>query len=429
MSYSFYTHSTAIKDMESNKGELELLPQIRTRNRNISNIDPVNMLSSIDTGSFEQGVGSNPGPWASNLLLDCAKAIMEKEMGKIQQLLWMLNELASPYGDCEQRVAAYFLQALFCKMMETGPRCHKTLCAAVERSCCFDSMRKMILKFQEASPWTTFGHVAANSAILEAFDGENCLHIVDMSTTLCTQWPMLLESLATRNDGTPTLRLTTVILRGMSNCNSVMKEIGQRMEKFARLMGVPFEFSVVYKEEDEELDLKRIELRPDEVLAVNCVYSLQRLKHKDSLLSALRNMNPKIVTVVEEEVDLESGDFYERFCECHRFFSLYFVSLEESFGRTSNERLMLEREMGRSLVNILACPDNCEHREKSAQWAVRFDGAGFEPWPFSDDAVDDVRALLKRYKEGWGLNTVNSQGLFLTWKEQSAVWVSAWKPK
>ncbi|KAH9323226.1 hypothetical protein KI387_017865 [Taxus chinensis] len=385
--------------MDNNKGELQFLPpQIRTRDQAaMSHIDPVNMLNSVDIGLFEQGLGSIPGPWASNLLLDCAKAITEKEIEKVQQLLWMLNELASPYGDCEQRLASYFLQALFCKMTETGPRCHKTLCAAAERNCSFDLMRKMILKFQEASPWTT---------------GRLCWKPWRPETT-----------------GTPNLRLTTVIVGSLNTNNSVTREIGQRMEKFARLMGVPFEYSVLYKEAEEELDLKRIELRTDEALAINCVHSLQRLNHKDSVLAGIRNMNPKIVTVVEDEVDLESGDFYEQFCECHRFFTLYFDSLEESFGRTSNERLMVERQVGRSLVNVLACAENCERREKAAQWGKRLEGAGFEPWPLSDDGVDDVRALLKRYKEGWGLSSVNSQGLFLTWKEQCAVWASAWKPK
>ncbi|XP_057874053.1 protein SHORT-ROOT [Cryptomeria japonica] len=387
-------------------------------------------FSELNLSEFGAESGSN-GRWASNLLMECARAIAQKETGRMQHLLWMLNEMSSPYGDYEQKLASYFLQALFCKITDTGSRCYRTLCSAVEKTYSFDSARKMILKYQESSPWTTFGHVAANGAILEALEGEMKLHIIDMSNTFCTQWPTLLEALATRSDETPHLRLTSVVTSKEAAAIKVMKEIGHRMEKFARLMGVPFEFSVVHHHHLQRFDLETVRIRPDEALAINCIHSLQRVSNpgRDSILSTFQCMNPKIVTVVEDEMDLTSDDFLDCFSECLRFFSLFFESLEESFSRTSNERLMLERTSARSMVNILACEDSdvCERREKAVQWASRLRDAGFVPATFSDDVVDDVRALLKRYKEGWA-HCGNSDGIFLTWKEQCVIWASAWKP-
>jgi len=184
----------------------------------------------------------------------------------------------------------------------------------------------MILKFQESSPWTTFGHVAANGAILESFEGEMKLHIVDLSNTFCTQWPTLLEALATRSDDTPHLRLTTVVTSKEATAMKVMKEIGQRMEKFARLMGVPFEFSVIHQHHLHKLNVGALKIRPDEALAINCIHSLQRVTKngRDSILSTFYSMNPKIVTVVEDEVDLTHEDFGDCFSECLRFFFLVF---------------------------------------------------------------------------------------------------------
>ncbi|KAJ4866986.1 Protein SHORT-ROOT [Raphanus sativus] len=140
---------------------------------------------------------------------------------RAQQILWTL--ISSPYGDTEQKLAYYFLQALFNRMTGSGERCYRTM-------------------FQEVSPWATFGHVAANGAILEAVDGEAKIHIVDISSTFCTQWPTLLEALATRSDDTPHLRLTTVVVANkhvndQTATHRMMKEIGNRMEKFARLNG------------------------------------------------------------------------------------------------------------------------------------------------------------------------------------------------
>ncbi|GLU04911.1 hypothetical protein SLE2022_220390 [Rubroshorea leprosula] len=398
-----------------------------------------NSSHTSTTRSSDSGEPSAPNnKWASTLLKECAKAISDKDSAKIHHLLWMLNELASPYGDCDQKLASYFLQALFCKATESGQRCYKTLTSVAEKSNSFDSARKLILKFQEVSPWTTFGHVAANGAILEALDGEKNLHIIDISNTLCTQWPTLLESLATRTDETPHLKLTVVVTA--STVKSVIKEIGQRMEKFARLMGVPFEFHV-RSDYLGELTKEKLCVSEDEAIAINCIGALRRVavEERSSVIELFRSLNPKVVTIVEEEADFSSNrdDFVKCFEECLRFYTLYFEMLEESFMPTSNERLMLERECSRSIVRVLACEleeniegECAERREKGSQWSERMKAA-FSPVGFSDDVVDDVKALLKRYRAGWGLmqgdGHEDQTGLYLTWKEEAVVWASAWK--
>ncbi|XP_031482297.1 protein SHORT-ROOT-like [Nymphaea colorata] len=382
-----------------------------------------------------------PPNWAATLLADCAQAVAVNDSARIQQLLWLLNELSSPYGDTDQKLAAYFLQALFARITGSGQRTHRTLCAAAEKGLSFESTRRTMLKFQEASPWVTFGHAAANGAILEAFDGEPRLHIVDISTTHCTQWPTLLEALATRSDDTPHLRLTTLVLADAAggSATNVMREISQRIEKFARLMGVPFKFSVVYCGEGglSEDVLSRVEIEHGEAVAVNCVGALRRVPPgpgRDALIAGFRRLGPKIVTVVEEEADFfgsEEGQFMAAFLECARFFSTYLESLDGSFPRTSNERLALERAAGRAIVDVVSCPasESAERRERGVGWTRRLGCAGFSPAAFSDEVSDDVRALLRRYKDGWSMVPAgDSPGIFLAWKERPVVWASAWKP-
>ncbi len=106
-------------------------------------------LSSSTTtlGGTGDQVGSS-NHWAPNLLLECARAIAASDTPRVQNLMWVLNELASPYGDCDQRLATYLLQALFCRVMGTGAQCHSTLCAAAAQSYSFESLRNMILTFQ-----------------------------------------------------------------------------------------------------------------------------------------------------------------------------------------------------------------------------------------------------------------------------------------
>ncbi|KAI4371417.1 hypothetical protein MLD38_019656 [Melastoma candidum] len=388
------------------------------------------------------GGGTSTGGWATRILKECARAISEKDSSKIHHLLWMLNELASPFGDCDQKLASYFLQALFCKATDSGQQCYGTLVSVSEKCHSFDAARRLILKFQEVSPWTTFGHVAANSAILEALDGESKVHIIDISNTLCTQWPTLLEAMATRNDETPRLKLTVVVTASI--VQTVMKEVGQRMEKFARLMGVPFEFNVVSGSTNlGELTKAGLGIQDDEAVAINCMGTLRRIgvELRDSVLMTFRSFMPRVVTVVEEEADFLSTreDFVQCFEECLRFYTIYFDTLEDSFPTTSNERLMLERECSRSIVRVLACDDasgngeDSERRERGVQWSERL-RKGFSPITFGDDAVDDMKALLKRYRTVWSLEVPQGRvdtlesGLYLTWKDQPVVWASAWKP-
>ncbi|PNX75549.1 protein SHORT-ROOT-like [Trifolium pratense] len=386
------------------------------------------------------------GKWSSKLLKECAIAISNRDSSKIHHLLWMLNELSSPYGDIDQKLASYFLQALFSKATQSGQKCYKTLSSIAHKNHSFDSSRKLILKFQEVSPWTTFGHVASNGAILEALEGEKKLHIIDISNTLCTQWPTLLEALATRNDETPHLKLTIVVTNNISSV-IVMKEVGQRMEKFARLMGVPFELNVISGLKHlRELTKERLGVQEDEAIALNCVGALRRVEveERENLIQFFKSLNPRVVTFVEEEGDFISNDFVKCFEECLKFYTIYFEMLEESFAPTSNEKLMLERECSRSIVRVLACDhefddndddedggDDCEKREKGTQWFERLKNE-FSPSGFSDDVVDDVKALLKRYQSGWSLivpqGDDNQKGIYLKWKEEVVVWASTWKP-
>jgi hypothetical protein len=436
------------------------------------NLDFSSPASSSGGGAASSAAvgGGGGGRWASQLLLECARAVAGRDSQRVQQLMWMLNELASPYGDVEQKLASYFLQGLFARLTASGPRTLRTLAAASDRNTSFDSTRRTALRFQELSPWSSFGHVAANGAILESFleaaaasPEPQRLHILDLSNTFCTQWPTLLEALATRSaDDTPHLSITTVVSSAPSAPTAavqrVMREIGQRMEKFARLMGVPFSFRAVHHAGDlAGLDLDALDLRDGgatTALAINCVNSLRGVvpggaRRRDAFAASLRRLDPRVVTVVEEEADLvafdpgapeESGDteaaFLKVFGEGLRFFSAYMDSLEESFPKTSNERLALERGAGRAIVDLVSCPasESMERRETAASWARRMRSSGFSPVAFSEDVADDVRSLLRRYREGWSMrdagldDSAAGAGVFLAWKEQPLVWASAWRP-
>ncbi|KAL4193700.1 hypothetical protein AMTRI_Chr06g178050 [Amborella trichopoda] len=388
-------------------------------------------IDAASTSQLSESGDLAAGKWVIDLILGCAKAITEKDAARSNHLLWMLNELASPYGDRDQRKAAAFLQALFCKASGSGDRCSRILAIVAEKAQTFDSARRVILRFQEVSPWTTFGHVAANGAILEAFEGVHDLHIIDISNTLCTQWPALLEALANRSEDTPRLRLTTLVDEGDLGGphGAVMIEVRQRMEKYARLMRVPFEFEAVGGGLGS---IGSVRVTDSEVVAVNLVGALRRVPvdARPSAVHGIAALGPRVVTVVEEEADLTGGEWAGRVSECMRFYGTYYEMLDEGFGRVSEERLALERQCGRELVHTMGCESAEGGRERSLRWSERMRNAGFGPAAFNFDAIDDVRALLKRYAGRWSVvsGEVPDTGLYLSWKDQPVVWASAWKP-
>jgi len=63
--------------------------------------------------------------------------------------------------------------------------------------------------------------------------------------------------------------------------------------------------------------------------------------HRDAVISSLWRLKPRIVTLVEEDDDLDVGlegfEFVKGFEECLRWFRVYFKVLDESFPRTSKE--------------------------------------------------------------------------------------------
>ncbi|KVI08931.1 protein SHORT-ROOT-like [Cynara cardunculus var. scolymus] len=405
---------------------------------------PTSTATATHDVSLEFLASFSTNGWASHVLLEAARAVADKNSCRLNQLIWMLNEISSPYGDIDEKLSSYFLQALFSRITDSGDRNYRILSSISEKMCTFETTRKLVLKFQEVSPWTTFGHVASNGVIMEAFDGETKLHIIDVSNTYCTQWPTLLEAIATRTtEETPHLRLTTVISStpksdGSDGIEMIMREIGNRMEKFARLMGVPFKFNVIHHMGDlSDLNFSQLDIQSDEALAINLNGTLRSVSNhrRDYLISMFRSMNPKIVMIVEEEADLDVGihgiEFLRGFQECLRWFRVYFEALDESFPQTSNERLMLEREAGRAVMNLVACPpaNSVERRETADRWSCRLRASGFSGVSYSDEGCDDVRALLRRYKEGWSMGrSETGAGIFLMRKETAVVWASAWKP-
>ncbi|KMT09822.1 hypothetical protein BVRB_6g127980 [Beta vulgaris subsp. vulgaris] len=212
------------------------------------------------------------------LLVHCAQAIENNDATPAQQILWVLNNIAPPDGDTNQRLTCAFLRALILRAART-PACKfilnsatntvtatatatattATATAITNTNIVACGLNHIIHKFSlldlanfvHLTPWHRFGFTAANSVILEAIEGRTGVHIVDLSVTRCMQIPTLIDSIATRYQGRqpPTVRLTVgaftqQVVPPMFDYVSY-DELGNKLINFAHSKGVVLEFKAI----------------------------------------------------------------------------------------------------------------------------------------------------------------------------------------
>ncbi|CAK9145717.1 unnamed protein product [Ilex paraguariensis] len=368
------------------------------------------------------------------LLFDCAASIQD---GNIEEASTMINELrqkVSIQGDPQQRIAAYMVEALAARMATSGKGLYKALKCKEAPS--LDRLSAMQV-LMEVCPCFRFGFMAANGAILEAFKNEKKVHIIDFDINQGSQYYTLLKTLASRPGKPPHLRLT-----GVDDPESVqraiggLKLIGQRLEKLAETLGVPFEFRAL-PSNTAVVSPAVLDCQPGEALVVNFAFQLHHLpdesvsivNQRDQLLRMVKSLNPKLVTVVEQDVNTNTAPFLPRFAEAYSYYSAVFESLDATLPRDSQERMNVEKQcLARDIINIVACEgeERIERYEVAGKWRARMMMAGFTSCPISPNVNEAIRELIKQYCDRYKVKE-ETGALHFGWEDKVLIVASAWK--
>lgn len=288
--------------------------------------------------------------------------------------------------------------------------------------------------FYEACPYLKFAHFTANQAILEAFDGHDCVHVVDFNLMHGLQWPALIQALALRPGGPPLLRLTG-IGPPSADGRDWLREIGLRLAELARSVNVRFAFRGVAANRLEDVKPGMLQVSPKEAVAVNSIMQLHRLLGSDSVnkspiqtvLDWIRKLNPKIMTVVEQEVDHNQPEFLPRFTEALYYYSTMFDSLEAC--TLQMEKAVAEIYIQREICNVVCCEGSArmERHEPLAKWRARLSVAGFKPLNLGSNAFKQASMLLTLFSaEGYSVEE-NEGCLTLGWHSRPLIAASAWQ--
>ncbi|KAK8550232.1 hypothetical protein V6N13_118751 [Hibiscus sabdariffa] len=288
--------------------------------------------------------------------------------------------------------------------------------------------------FYEACPYLKFAHFTANQAILEAFDGHDCVHVVDFNLMHGLQWPALIQALALRPGGPPLLRLTGIGPPSPDGRDS-LREIGLRLAELARSVNVRFAFRGVAASRLEDVKPWMLEVNPKESVAVNSIMQLHRLLGSEpnrnspveTVLSWIRSLNPKIMTVVEQEANHNQPGFLDRFTEALHYYSTMFDSLEAC--TVQPDKALAEIYIQREITNVVSCEGSArvERHEPLARWRTRLSGAGFRPLHLGSNAYKQASMLLTLFSaEGYSVEE-NDGCLTLGWHSRPLIAASAWQ--
>ncbi|XAR67925.1 hypothetical protein NMG60_11002867 [Bertholletia excelsa] len=381
--------------------------------------------------------GSADGMRLVQQLISCAEGVACRDKPHASALLAELRSGALVFGSAFQRVASCFVQGLSDRLSLVQPVGAVGLATALPPSVLeappCDKKDEALKLVYEICPHIQFGHFVANSIILEAFEGENYVHVVDLGMTLGLphgyQWRRLIQTLADRAAPPPRrLRITGV---GMGA--ERFRIIGDELEAYAKSLGINLEFAVV-ESNLETLRPGDINISAGEVLAVNSMLQLHCVVKEsrgalNSVLQMIHELSPRVLVLIEQDSSHNGPFFLGRFMEALHYYSAIFDSLDVMLPKYDTRRAKIEQfYFAEEIKNIVSCegPTRVERHERVDQWRRRMSRAGYQPAPIK--MVAQARQWLGKTKVWEGHTIVEEKGcLILGWMSKPIVAASCWK--
>ncbi|TMW99600.1 hypothetical protein EJD97_002306 [Solanum chilense] len=366
-------------------------------------------------------------------IIEAATAIYDGKNDVALEILTRLSQVANIRGSSDQRLTAYMVAALRSRLnpvdypppvLELQSREHT----------------ETTHNLYEVSPCFKLGFMAANLAILEAVADHpfNKLHVIDFDIGQGGQYLHLLHALAAKKSNNPAVLKITAFTEQAGGVDERLNSIHMELNSVANRLGVCLYFNVMSCKV-ADLSRENLGLDPDDALAVNFAFKLYRLPDesvttenlRDELLRRVKALSPKVVTVVEQDMNGNTAPFLARVNEACGHYGAIFDSLDATVPRDSMDRVRIEEGLSRKMCNSVACEgrDRVERCEVFGKWRARMSMAGFGPKPVSQIVANSLRSKLNSGTRGNPGFTVNEQsgGICFGWMGRTLTVASAWR--
>ncbi|KAL6622485.1 hypothetical protein ACP70R_032364 [Stipagrostis hirtigluma subsp. patula] len=369
------------------------------------------------------------------LLIHCAQAVATDDRRSATELLKQIKQHASPQGDATQRLAHCFAEGLQARLAGTGSMVYQSLMA--KRTSAVALLQAYQL-YMAAICFKKVSFIFSNYTIYNASLGKKKIHIIDYGIQHGFQWPCFLRRISSREGGPPEVRITGIDLPQPGfRPSQRIEETGRRLSNYAREFGVPFKYHAIAASKMESVRMEDLNIDPDEVLIVNCLYQFKNLMDesvviespRDTVLNNIRKMRPHTFIHAIVNGSFSAPFFVTRFREALFYYSALFDVLDTTTPRDSDQRMLIEQNIfGRSALNVIACEgtDRVERPETYKQWQVRNQRAGLKQLPLNQEIVQVVRDKVKDCYHKDFVIDVDHQWLLQGWKGRILFAISTW---
>ncbi|RDX83480.1 Scarecrow-like protein 14, partial [Mucuna pruriens] len=400
-------------------------------------IGKVKLFDGGKVGSKKQGKKKETVDLRT-LLVVCAQAASASDNRTAKELLKQIRHHSSPLGDASQRLAHYVANALEARLVGSGTgtqifyMSYKNFTAA--------HYLKAYQVFMSACPFKKFAHFFANKMILKTAEKAESLHIIDFGILYGFQWPILIKFLSSRSGGPAKLRITGIEYpqAGFRPAEGI-EETGRRLAKYCERFNVPFEYKAIASRNWETIQIEDLNIKSNEVLAVNCMVRFKNLldesievsSPRNAVLNLIRKMNPDIFVHTVMNGSYNAPFFVTRFREALFHYSSIYDMFDTLISRENEWRLMLEREfLGREIMNVVACEalERVERPETYKQWQARNTRAGFKQLPLDKEIMAKFRGKLREWYHKDFVFDEDSNWMLQGWKGRIFYASSCWVP-
>lgn len=402
--------------------------QNQNQNQKLASLSP-----SSSTSSCASSTESPPISCPKQSITEAATAISEGINHVAVEILTRLSQVSNVRGSSIQRLTAYMVSALRSRVNPTDYPPPVLELHSKEHTVSTQNL-------YEVSPCFKLGFMAANLAILEAVTDHptNKIHVIDFDVGQGGQYLHLLHALAAKKSEKPAVLKITAFTELVGGVDDRLNAIGVELKAVANKIGVCLYFNVMACK-ITDLSREKLGLEHDEALAVNFAFKLYRLPDesvttenlRDELLRRVKGLSPKVVTVVEQELNGNTAPFLARVNEACGYYGALFDSLDATVSRDNLERVRIEEGLSRKMANSVACEgrDRVERCEVFGKWRARMSMAGFVQRPMSQLVANSLCSKLNSGTRGNPGFTVNEQsgGICFGWMGRTLTVASAWR--
>lgn len=356
-------------------------------------------------------------------LYKAAELIESGNPAQAQGILARLNQHLSPIGKPFHRAAFYIKESLQSLIHPSNPPNPNPNLASP-----FSLIFKIgsYKSFSEISPIVQFANFTCNQALLEALDGYDRIHLIDFDIGYGGQWASLMQELALRCGGPPSVKITAFV----SPSTHDQLELGlarDNLTHFAADINIPLEFLVLSIDSLNSNSWPFPLQNTNEGIAVNLPVG-SFFNYQLSLPSVLRfvkNLSPKIVVSVDRGCDRTDLPFPNQVIHVLQSYSNLLESLDavnvNLDALQKIERFLLQPGIEKIVMSRYRSPEKTQH------WRTLFLTAGFTPLTFSNFTESQAECVVKRTPiRGFHVEKRQSS-LVLCWQRRELISASVWR--